>query len=316
MRFFAFKNHLCELIVVKIHFSEYNKGEEKIFNSICEKSSKIENVLRSGELMANTIGFFGTGNMGKAMIRGLVETKIYATENIWIYDVYQPAMEELKNELQVSAATNQKELIQNSQVIIFAVKPYVLPSLLAELKPILSTDKLIISIAAGVTLATLEEALSEEYKIIRSMPNTPALVGEGMAAFCKNKQVTEEETKQVEAIFNSFGKCEVVEEKLMSSVVALSGSGPAYVYIFIEALADAAVLEGMPRPQAYKFAAQTVLGSAQMVLETGKHPAELKDMVTSPAGTTIAAVKSLEDHQFRSGVINAVQAAAKRDREM
>lgn len=266
--------------------------------------------------MAKTIGFFGTGNMGKAMIRGLVETKSYQPENIWIYDVYQPAMTALTEELNVSAATDPKELIQNSQLIIFAVKPYVLPNLLTELKPTLTKEKIIVSIAAGVTIETIEKALSTDYKIIRAMPNTPALVGEGMAAFCRNQQITDEETELVAAVFNSFGKCEVVEEKLMSAVVSLSGSGPAYVYIFIEALADAAVLEGMPRNQAYKFAAQTVLGSAQMVLETGKHPGELKDMVTSPAGTTIAAVKSLEDHHFRSAVMNAVQAAAKRDKEM
>ncbi len=153
-------------------------------------------------------------------------------------------------------------------------------------------------------------------KIVRVMPNTPALVGEGMAAICPNDLVSKEETEEVISIFESFGKAEIVEEKLMDSVTAVSGSSPAYVYMFIEAMADAAVLEGMPRDKAYKFAAQAVLGSAKMVLETGMHPGALKDMVCSPGGTTIKAVATLEKHGFRNAIIEAMRDCAIKSKEM
>jgi pyrroline-5-carboxylate reductase len=266
--------------------------------------------------MSKTIGFYGTGNMGKAMIKGLLQAGIYQPENIWVFDVYQPLTAALKDEFGVTSATDAAELAQNSQTIIFAVKPYVLPDLLQELKPVLTAQQILISVAAGVSLATIEGVLSQEYKIVRVMPNTPALVGEGMSAIAGNTQITDEEKQTVLEIFASFGKAEAVPEKLIDAVVGVSGSAPAYVYMFIEALADGAVLEGMPRSQAYEFAAQTVLGSAKMVLETGQHPGALKDMVTSPGGTTIEAVKTLEDQGFRSAVINAVRAASQKNHQM
>lgn len=266
--------------------------------------------------MSKTIGFYGTGNMGKAMIKGLLQAGIYQPENIWVFDVYQPLTAALKDEFGVTPATDAAELAQNSQTIIFAVKPYVLPDLLQELKPVLTVQQILISVAAGVSIATIEGVLSQEYKIVRVMPNTPALVGEGMSAIAGNTQITDEEKQTVLEIFASFGKAEAVPEKLIDAVVGVSGSAPAYVYMFIEALADGAVLEGMPRPQAYEFAAQTVLGSAKMVLETGQHPGALKDMVTSPGGTTIEAVKTLEDQGFRSAVINAVRAASQKNHQM
>lgn len=266
--------------------------------------------------MSKTIGFYGTGNMGRAMIQGLIQSKLYAAKDIWIYDVYQPVVDKLVAELGVTPAGEPEKLAQNSQTIIFAVKPYVLPGLLQELKPNLTTEQILISVAAGVNLATIEGALSADHKLIRVMPNTPALVGEGMSAVARNSQISDEENEAVLAIFRSFGKAEAVTENLIDAVVGVSGSAPAYVYMFIEALADGAVLEGMPRPQAYEFAAQTVLGSAKMVLETGQHPGALKDMVTSPGGTTIEAVKTLEDQGMRSAVINAVRAASQKNREI
>lgn len=261
--------------------------------------------------MTKTIGFYGTGNMGRAMIQGLIQSKLYEAKDILIYDVYQPIVEKLVKELGVTPADGSENLAQKSDTIIFAVKPYVLPNLLKELSQNLTTSQVLISVAAGVNISTIEQALTSQHKVVRVMPNTPALVGEGMSALACNANVSESEEKEVLEIFNSFGKAQLVSENLIDAVVGVSGSAPAYVYMFIEALADGAVLEGMPRQQAYEFAAQTVLGSAKMVLETKKHPGELKDMVTSPGGTTIEAVKVLEDQGFRSAVINAVQAASK-----
>lgn len=266
--------------------------------------------------MNQTIGFYGAGNMGQAIIKGLLQSGIYQASDIWVYDVYQPLVEKLEKELHVNGAKTEQELAKKSETIIFAVKPNVLPDLLVNLSKYLSTNQLLLSIAAGVGIEKIESSLSPNHKIVRIMPNTPALVGEGMSAITYNSMITDEEKDLVLSIFNSFGKAEVVSEKLMDAVVGVSGSAPAYVYMFIEALADGAVLEGMPRQQAYEFAAQTVLGSAKMVLETGKHPGELKDMVTSPGGTTIKAVKTLEEKGFRSAVIDAVQSASQKNKEL
>ena len=185
-----------------------------------------------------------------------------------------------------------------------------------EIKDFVRDDQIIITIAPGKTLAWLEEQFGKKVKIVRTMPNTPAMVGEGMTAACPNKYVTEEELKHTVSILSAFGKVEVVPERLMDVVVSTSGSSPAYVFMFIEAMADAAVADGMPRAQAYKFAAQAVYGSAKMVLETGKHPGELKDMVCSPAGTTIEAVRVLERNGFRSAVIEAMKACTEISKNM
>ena len=185
-----------------------------------------------------------------------------------------------------------------------------------EIKDFVRDDQIIITIAPGKTLAWLEEQFGKKVKIVRTMPNTPAMVGEGMTAACPNEYVTEEELKHTVSILSAFGKVEVVPERLMDVVVSTSGSSPAYVFMFIEAMADAAVADGMPRAQAYKFAAQAVYGSAKMVLETGKHPGELKDMVCSPAGTTIEAVRVLEKNGFRSAVIEAMKACTEISKNM
>lgn len=266
--------------------------------------------------MKNKIGFYGTGNMGRAMIEGLIASKLYQPEDIVVYDTYRPLVEKLSADLKVCGVQDMFELANQAKTLIFAVKPNVLPELLRELKSSLTEEQLLVSVAAGVSIQTMENALSKEYKFVRVMPNTPAMVGEAMSAVAINKQVSPEEEQQVLAIFRSFGKAEAVGEALMDTVTGISGSGPAYVYLFIEALADGAVLEGMPRNLAYKFAAQTVLGAAKMVIETEKHPGELKDMVCSPGGTTIAAVAALEKMQLRSAVIQGVSAAASKSREL
>ena len=193
---------------------------------------------------------------------------------------------------------------------MLSVKPQFYEDAIAGIKDYIRDDQIIVTLAPGKTLAWLEEKFGKPVKIVRTMPNTPALVGEGMTAACPNQYVTEEEKEYVLQILGAFGKVEVVPERLIDAVVAVSGSAPAYVFMMIEAMADAAVAEGMPRAQAYEFAAQAVYGSAKMVLETGKHPGELKDMVCSPAGTTIEAVRVLEKEGFRSALIEAMKACA------
>lgn len=262
------------------------------------------------------IGFIGTGNMGRAMVKGLAQSGLYQQQDLYIYDRNLAVAKELAQDLGIQSTETPQALVKACDRIIFAVKPNVLPTVLRALVPEVTADKVVISVAAGISLEKLASILGADHKIVRVMPNTPALVGMGMSAVTQNDQVTQAELAEVLAIFASFGKAEAVSESLIDAVVGVSGSAPAYVYLFIEALADGAVMEGMPRAQAYEFAAQTVMGSAQMVLETGQHPGELKDMVCSPGGTTIAAVKTLEEAGFRAAVIQAVQVAAEKNREM
>lgn len=257
------------------------------------------------------IGFYGTGNMGRAMIQGIVAAKLCAPADIYINDLNPAATADLSEEFDVTA-TDQKTIAATCDLIILAVKPGVVPQVLAANRDTLRADCLVVSIAAGVSLAALAEPLPAGRKIVRVMPNTPALVGAGMSALSFNEAVTDGDKEQVLQIFRSFGKAEVVPEGLMDAVTGVSGSSPAYVYLFIEALADGAVAEGMPRDLAYTFAAQSVLGAAKMVLETGEHPGVLKDRVTSPGGTTIEAVASLEENGFRAAACEAVRVATRK----
>ena len=257
--------------------------------------------------MDKKIAFIGSGNMGKAIIGGIVKSQLTAASNLHVFDIDSSKSREMAEQFGSTVATSATSAAAVADILFIAVKPNVIPALLPELKAHTQPGCIVISIAAGVTLATLEQGLSAGHKIIRVMPNTPALVNCGMSSITPNANITPAELESVLAIFKSFGEAEVVSEYLIHSVVAVSGSAPAYAFMFIEAMADAAVLGGMPRAQAYKFAAQTLLGSAKMVLETGKHPGELKDMVCSPGGTTIEAVKVLEEQGFRAAVINAMQ---------
>ena len=265
--------------------------------------------------MFKTIGICGIGNMGKAMLNGIVTSGLIAPKNIFIYDLDSKTTGDLKKKLKVNVAASESELVKKSDAVIFALKPYVIGAVLDAVKGQVGKT-VIISIAAGVTIDRLAQHLNKTAKIIRVMPNTPAMVGEGMAALAPNDKVTEAEATAANAVFNSFGKAEIVPESMIDVVCGLSGSGPAFVYMFIEALADGAVLEGMPRAMAYKFAAQTVLGSAKMVLETGEHPGQLKDNVSSPGGTTIEGVSVLEEKGFRSAAIDAVVAATEKSKAM
>ncbi|WP_042274848.1 pyrroline-5-carboxylate reductase [[Clostridium] dakarense] len=266
--------------------------------------------------MNKSIGFIGSGNMAKAMIGGIVKSGLVNSENIISSDLNEKTLKSIKNEFNINTTTKSDEVVKNSDIVIVAVKPNIYDVVLESVKDFIDSDKIIVTIAAGKTISSIENVIGKDKKIIRTMPNTPALVNEGMSAICPNKNIIDEELEIVKSIFSSFGKAEVVNEYLIDSVIGVSGSSPAYVFMFIEAMADAAVLNGMPRNQAYKFAAQAVMGSAKMVLETGIHPGELKDMVCSPGGTTIEAVKTLENKGFRSCVIDAVTDCIKKSKEM
>lgn len=266
--------------------------------------------------MFQTVGIIGTGNMGRAIAVGLVRSGLIEGKQLILYNIHKEKAQKLADELGAVVVDSAKELVQQSQAVILGVKPFILGGVLAEIKDTITPDKVMISIAAGWTLAQLAEAMPQGTKIVRTMPNTPAMVGEGMSALTFNDALSEEEKEAAVAIFNSFGKAEVVEERLIDAVCGLSGSGPAFVYMFIEALADAGVREGMFRPMAYTFAAQTVLGAAKMVLETGQHPGKLKDDVCSPGGTTIEAVRVLEEMGFRAATMNAVISSAEKNKKM
>ena len=253
------------------------------------------------------LGFIGTGNMASAIMGGIIKNQIIPANEIIGADVMEAGRKRVKEQFGILVTADNHEVVRNSDVVILSVKPQFYAEVIAEIKDDVREDQIIITIAPGKTLAWLKEQFGKNVKIVRTMPNTPALVGEGMTAACPNEYMTKEEITYVLTLLESFGRVEIIPERLMDTVVSVSGSSPAYVFMFIEAMADAAVSGGMPRAQAYQFAAQAVLGSAKMVLETGKHPGELKDMVCSPAGTTIEAVRVLEEKGFRSAVIEAMK---------
>lgn len=266
--------------------------------------------------MNHKIGFIGSGNMGSAMIGGIISSKLCAPSQMIASDPAQAALTRLSETYQINTTTDNLAVVTFSDIIFLAVKPYMYESVIEEIRDLVDDTKIIVAIAAGVSHAKLDTYFRKPVKTVRVMPNTPAMVLEAMSALTPNEQVTKAELSDIVTIFESFGKAEVVPESMMDTVVGVSGSSPAYVYMFIEAMADAAVADGMPRPQAYKFAAQSVLGAAKMVLETGKHPGELKDMVCSPGGTTIAAVAKLEEEGFRNAIISAQRVCVEKSKDM
>lgn len=253
------------------------------------------------------LGFIGTGNMASAMMGGIIKNNIVPAGEIIGADLFAPGREKVKESLGIHVTDKNAEVVEQAQIIVLSVKPQYYESVITEMKDMIKEDQIIITIAPGKTLAWLQEKFGKKVKIVRTMPNTPAMVGEGMTAACPNEYVSDEDLKEVVKILKGFGNVEIVSEHLMNAVVSVSGSSPAYVFMMIEAMGDAAVSGGMPRSQAYQFAAQAVLGSAKMVLETGKHPGELKDMVCSPAGTTIEAVRTLEERGFKSAIFEAMK---------
>lgn len=262
------------------------------------------------------VGFVGCGNMAKAMIGGMVNSGLVKCGDIIASGRHMPTLEISKTELGINVTVDNLQVAKVAQVLVLAVKPHFYKSVIEEISPVVSKDTIIVSIAPGQTLDMLAGYFGKDVKIVRTMPNTPALVGAGMTGVCGNSLVLPSELDMVLELLASFGKVEVVEERMMDGVVAVSGSSPAYVYMFIEALADGAVLNGVPRDKAYQFAAQAVFGSAKMVLETGMHPGQLKDNVCSPGGTTIEAVRVLEKTGFRSSVLEAMKACAEKSAGM
>lgn len=266
--------------------------------------------------MAYKVGFIGAGNMGSALISGIVKGDKNNSYDISAFDVNINLLKKLSNELGIKASTDAVSLVNDCDIVVLAVKPQYSESVLKDIKSALTPDKILVSIIVGLPISYYKNILGDNVKVIRTLPNTPAMVGEGMTLVCCDNLVTADEKQAVIELLSFSGIVEELEEKLMSEVTALTSSSPAYVFVFIEAMADAAVLSGIPRKLAYRLAAQAVLGSAKMVLETGKHPGELKDMVCSPAGTTIEAVAVLEREGFRNAVITAMGECTKKAREI
>ncbi len=253
------------------------------------------------------IGFIGMGNMGYAILRGIM--KSWDKADIVFADANEARVRQVYEKTGVCFRESNAECANNVKYLVLAVKPQFYPAVLKNIQHIVTADHIIISIAPGYTIQDLKDALGADKRIVRAMPNTPALLGAGMTGVCYEKELfTSAEEEELAKLFNSFGRMRLVEERLMNAVVCASGSSPAYVYMFIEALADAAVKYGMPRDMAYEFVAQAVAGSAQMVLKTKEHPGSLKDKVCSPAGTTIEGVSALEEFGFRNAIIKAADA--------
>ncbi|MBN1899371.1 MAG: pyrroline-5-carboxylate reductase [Spirochaetes bacterium] len=261
------------------------------------------------------LGFIGAGKMAQAFIEGLVRSKIIDKVNISVSDVSSKRLSFFKS-LGVRTFKKNQEIVQNCDVIILAVKPDKIRTVCGELSSVIRKDTLVVSIAAGIPIENIENILGKELAIVRVMPNTPALVLAAMSAFAVNKNVTEKLKIVVEMILKSIGECLFVEEKHLDAITGLSGSGPAYVFMVINSLAEGGVKMGLSKSVSMKLAAQTVMGSAKLVIESDKHPEELVDMVTSPGGTTIAGIHTLEKNKIRAAFIEAVESATKRAKEL
>jgi pyrroline-5-carboxylate reductase len=264
-----------------------------------------------------TVGFVGAGNMGEALIRGLVESNLVRPELVLATDVRADRLHDLAKRFGIRPVGDNGELVRAAEVVILAVKPQIMHAVLREIAPALAGRPLLISIAAGVSTATIQGALGGPYpRLIRVMPNTPALVLEGVTALARGAGLEADDLDTGKEIFAAVGKVVVVDEDLMDAVTGLSGSGPAYVAIVIEALADGGVKMGLDRATSMTLATQTVLGAARLLSDTGLHPGALKDMVASPGGTTIAGIAALEEGGIRTAFIRAVERATLRSREL
>ena len=263
------------------------------------------------------LGIIGCGKMGTVLVEGAIRSGVVSAAEVMGCDPFAGSREAFAQATGSQVFSEITEIAAASEVLLLCTKPQdALAALADAAKSANGQNRLVISIAAGVTLAALEAAVPENFRVIRAMPNTPALVGRGAAGFCLGTRANLDDAQGAQSLLGAVGLAVQVPEKLMDAVTGLSGSGPAYVYLVIEALADGGVRAGLPRADAVRLAAQTVLGAAAMVLETGEHPAVLKDMVTSPGGTTIAGLAELERHGLRSALIEAVGAATRRSAEL
>lgn len=263
-----------------------------------------------------TIGFIGLGNMAKAIIAGILKKEIVSAKDIVGSAKTAATCKAVEDAYGIATETSNKAVAEKADILFLAVKPQFFPEVIEEIKESVKPETVIISIAAGKTIAYIEEAFAKTIKLVRTMPNTPAMVGEGCTGMCCNEALTEAEKEKAKELLESFGSVVELPERLMDTFSAIAGCSPAYVFMFIEAMADAAVCGGMPRKQAIEVAEQAVLGSAKLARETGKHPAELKDMVCSPAGTTIEGVKILEENGFRGTVMDALQGCIDKSKKL
>ena len=260
------------------------------------------------------LGFIGFGNMGSAMIKGIISSGIYQPSDIITADVTDASLE--KAAALGIAAAKDNSAAAKADIVFLTIKPQFYAEVIDGIKDTVSENTIVVTVAPGWTIERITAAFGKKIKLVRSMPNTPAMVLEGMSELCPNENISDEELDMIKSIYSSFGKVLVLPERLMNAAATAAGCSPAYVYMFIEALADGAVREGLPRKQAYELIAQSVLGSAKMVLETGMHPGELKDQVCSPAGTTIEGVYALEKAGFRAALMDAVAAPSEKSRKM
>jgi pyrroline-5-carboxylate reductase len=263
-----------------------------------------------------TVGFIGAGNMGEALIKGLIEANLVPATSIHATDVRLERLKELDRQFGIQVSSDNADLVRHSDIVILAVKPQIMDSVLKEIAPAVTRKKLLISIAAGVSTAKIRTVLHKDARLIRVMPNTPALVLEGVTAIAKADGLEPDDLDTAGEIFSAVGRVVVLDETQMDAVTGLSGSGPAYVAIVIESLADGGVRMGLDRITAMTLATQTVLGAAKLLLETGLHPGALKDMVSSPGGTSIAGIAALEEGGIRTTFIKAVERATERSREL
>lgn len=262
------------------------------------------------------LGFIGFGNMAEAIMGGVIANDFVKAEDIIVSRRDVSKLEAAKEQYGVAITKDNCQVVNESDVVLLCVKPQMLQGVIDEIKDVVSNKHLVISIAAGKTLEWLSGAFGKEVKLVRTMPNTPALVGEGCTGICFSEGISDGEKKYALDLFGCVGKADEVPEHLMNVVGGVSGSSPAFVFMFMEAMADAAVANGMPRKQAYEFAAQAVMGSAKLMLETGKHPGELKDMVCSPGGTTIQGVRILEEQGMRASVIDAINGTIEKSKQL
>jgi pyrroline-5-carboxylate reductase len=266
------------------------------------------------------LGFIGGGNMAEALVNGLVSASFMNSKNIFVSEPSQLKRDTLHTKFKIKVTGDNHELVKKCDILILAVKPQILKEVLHDIRLLVDSDKLVISVAAGVPISIMDAALrgdsKKKFSLVRTMPNTPALVQEGVTAIASSKHVSKADIRIAHRIFEAVGRTVGVEEDQLDAVTGLSGSGPAYIFMLIESLSDAGVKMGLTREVANTLTIQTILGSAKLARETGKHPGELKDMVTSPAGTTIAGLHALEEGGFRTTIMNAVEDATLRSRRL
>ena len=272
--------------------------------------------MAADQLAGHQIGFIGAGNMAEALIKGLIGSQTVDPQQIMASDPLADRLTFMEQTYAIRVTPDNAGLAAACDVLVLAVKPQVAAAVLDAMAPLSGATKLVISIVAGLTTAVMQGALAADTRIIRTIPNTPVFVGEGMVAIAADGPSRDEDYAVAEALFSPVARTALIPEKLMDAALGVSGSGPAYVFLMVEALADGGVKMGLPRDTAVTLAAQTLLGAAKMCLDAGKHPGQLKDMVTSPSGTTIAALHCMETAGVRGALIDAVEAAARRSEEL